>query len=209
MAEPGTKGRLLEAALDLFSVKGYDGTSVDEIAASIGIRGPNLYRYFSGKAALYEALGARADEAYARGMGLMSGATARIRTGKDLERFALGQIAYTLRDDRIRKMRRMLTIEQYRSPDQARKATRRQIDAMESLYADIFRHMMAAGTMKVRDPDLLALAFTAPVALLIQQSDREPDRLEEIMARAAAYVRFFIREYATDAETDEERGEAT
>ena len=38
MAEGSTRERLLSAALDLFSVKGYDASSVDEIAESIGIK---------------------------------------------------------------------------------------------------------------------------------------------------------------------------
>ena len=44
-----TRERMIKAALDLFSVNGYDGTSVDEIAESIGVKGPNLYAYFKGK----------------------------------------------------------------------------------------------------------------------------------------------------------------
>ena len=44
MARTNAKEPLIQAARDLFSVKGYDGTSVDEIAESIGIKGPTIYK---------------------------------------------------------------------------------------------------------------------------------------------------------------------
>ena len=49
MARTNAKEPLIRAARDLFSVKGYDGTSVDEISESIGIKGPTIYKYFKNK----------------------------------------------------------------------------------------------------------------------------------------------------------------
>ena len=37
-----TKDRILLAALDLFSQKGYDQTSIDLIAETVGIKGPSI-----------------------------------------------------------------------------------------------------------------------------------------------------------------------
>ena len=53
MAGKSTRERLMSAALDLFSKKGYEAASVDEIAESIGIKGPNIYKYFKGKHGLF------------------------------------------------------------------------------------------------------------------------------------------------------------
>ena len=41
-----TKDRILLAALDLFSQKGYDQTSIDLIAETVGIIGPSIYAHF-------------------------------------------------------------------------------------------------------------------------------------------------------------------
>lgn len=49
MSTDSNRERILNAALNLFSKQGYDGTSVDEIAAECGMKAPNLYRYFKGK----------------------------------------------------------------------------------------------------------------------------------------------------------------
>lgn len=43
MRKSNTKERLVDAAMNLFSLKGYDGTGVDEIAESVGIKGPTIY----------------------------------------------------------------------------------------------------------------------------------------------------------------------
>lgn len=48
--------RLLAAALELFTAKGYAATSVREIVATAGVSKPALYYYFSNKEGIYLAL---------------------------------------------------------------------------------------------------------------------------------------------------------
>src|SRR5271167_3524137 len=43
------RGALLDAALNLFSVKGYDQTTTDEIAESAGVSARTFFRYFPTK----------------------------------------------------------------------------------------------------------------------------------------------------------------
>lgn len=51
--EPGRKGEILDAALEVFSERGYDGGSMREIASRVGVSEPALYRHFPGKEALF------------------------------------------------------------------------------------------------------------------------------------------------------------
>ncbi len=53
---PHARQRLLEAALLLFSSKGYAGTSVRELAETAGVTKPVLYYYFKSKEGIYLAL---------------------------------------------------------------------------------------------------------------------------------------------------------
>lgn len=46
---PGSKGRLEEAALELFSERGYEGTTVADIAARAGLTKRTFFRYFADK----------------------------------------------------------------------------------------------------------------------------------------------------------------
>ena len=43
-----TKERILAAALDMFSQKGYDGTNIRELTASLGLVKSSMYRHFAG-----------------------------------------------------------------------------------------------------------------------------------------------------------------
>jgi AcrR family transcriptional regulator len=54
--EPGRRGEILGAALDVFSEKGYRAGSMRDIAARVGVTEPALYRHFAGKEALFLSL---------------------------------------------------------------------------------------------------------------------------------------------------------
>lgn len=45
----GTADEIRAAALELFATRGYQATTVDDIADRVGIRGPSLYRHFRSK----------------------------------------------------------------------------------------------------------------------------------------------------------------
>lgn len=50
------RGRILEAALQLFATRGYDAIGVQEICTAAGITKPTLYHYFGNKRGLLDAL---------------------------------------------------------------------------------------------------------------------------------------------------------
>ena len=51
-----TAERILDAAEDLFAERGYDATTLRDVAAAVGVRNPSLYNHFSSKEALYSAV---------------------------------------------------------------------------------------------------------------------------------------------------------
>lgn len=57
MAEPATRDRLLDAAVDLFASRGYERTTVGDIEAAAGFtaRGGTLYKHFASKETVLEA----------------------------------------------------------------------------------------------------------------------------------------------------------
>lgn len=81
--------QLLELATEVFSRKGFQATSMDDIAAAAGVTKPVLYQHFTSKESLYaEVLDIIAETMIAevRAIGQVQGDTSeRVRTG--LERF--------------------------------------------------------------------------------------------------------------------------
>lgn len=55
-AESNSSGRILDAALTLFSERGYDATSTREICELAGITKPSLYYFYESKEIIYRAL---------------------------------------------------------------------------------------------------------------------------------------------------------
>lgn len=58
-----TKAKLVEAAVRVFGTGSYDGTSLDEVAAEVGVRKQTLLYYFPSKADLFAAAAAEAAQA--------------------------------------------------------------------------------------------------------------------------------------------------
>jgi AcrR family transcriptional regulator len=59
-AKDGRRRTLLDAALKLFSLRGYGGTTIEAIAAEAGLSPAAFYRYFPSKVEIYRALNAEA-----------------------------------------------------------------------------------------------------------------------------------------------------
>ncbi len=51
-----TAERILNAAEALFAERGYEGTTLRDVAAAVGIRNPSLYNHFDNKESLYAAV---------------------------------------------------------------------------------------------------------------------------------------------------------
>ena len=56
MEKNNTKQVILAAALDLFSVQGFEATSISQIADAVGIRKASLYSHFAGKQEILDML---------------------------------------------------------------------------------------------------------------------------------------------------------
>jgi AcrR family transcriptional regulator len=79
-----TAQRIMDAAEDLFSRQGYEGTTLRQIAQQAQLQEPGLYNHFAGKLALYEAVLHRALNPRADALSAQLGQASGLRDYTDL-----------------------------------------------------------------------------------------------------------------------------
>ena len=195
MARTNAKEPLVEAARNLFSIKGYDGTSVDEIAEAAGVKGPTIYKYFRNKEELLKAVIDCAEDEYMRGMEVARDIPDRIHTGEDFKGYVLASLNFTLNNETAKKMRRLTTIEQFRNEALSKQTTRHQLTYLKDLYTSIFQKMMDRSEMIEGDASIYALQFISPITIMIQYMEREPDKKDEAFEMINKHIDVFIDLY--------------
>ena len=194
MKDMSTKERIMYAALDLFSKKGYDGVGVDLIAENAGLKGPSLYRHFKGKEDIFNSMIELVASHYEEGFGLKQELEELPDSMEELIENAMRKIQFTMHDDIIRKTRRILAMEQFRSKRMAELTSCYHLENLQRVYADIFAGMMEKGILKQEDPEILALEFVSPVSLLIHMYDRQPEREEEVLDKIRKHFEYFAKD---------------
>ena len=198
MKDMPTRERILYAALDLISEKGYDGEGVDLIAENAGLKGPSLYRHYKGKEDIFHSLIDMVESRYEEGFGLKNKRGESPESMDELIENAMGRIQFTMYDDVIRKTRRILAMEQFRSERMAELTTRYHLENPQKMYANIFTDMMKKGVLKQDNPESLALEFVSPVSLLIHMYDRQPEREAEILEKIRKHFEHFAKVYGEE-----------
>lgn len=199
-----TRQRILREALRLFSQRGYDAVSVEQIAEAVGIKAPSLYKHYKGKQDIFDAVfaeTARRYDAFTDSISVHLGNTAedldtlRCLNEDDLVLKVRSLVAYSLHDDFISQFRRMMTIEQFRSPQLSALYSERYVAQIQRYHTGLFTRMISLGVLRDEDPQLLALIYDAPILLMLGECDRHPEMEEEAMRQLEAHVRLFYRTY--------------
>lgn len=190
-----TKERILEAALEMFSRKGYDGTNIRELTASLGLVKSSMYRHFKSKEEIWNCLLDEMIAYYGARFGSPENLPPIPDSLEGLVEMTRQMTFVTIHDEKIIMTRKLLSIEQFRD-DRARDlATKHFLTGLKEMFTHIFTGMMDKGLLRKDDPEMLAFAYTAPISALIHWCDREPEKTEEAMAQIEAFSRHFVRTY--------------
>ena len=190
-----TRDRILEEALTLFSENGYDGTGVEQIAERVGIKAPSLYKHFKGKEDILNALIDNAEARYEESFGSEQRLGRLPESREEFVQMTMERVLFTMRDPMIRKIRKFLVQEQFRSDRLAAITTRHQLEGVQRMYTKIIGSMMEKGLFVNDDPGLLADELTAQVVLLIAKADRQPQAEQEITESIERHIRHFCKVY--------------
>ena len=190
-----TKERILASALEMFSQKGYAGTNVRELTASLGLVKSSMYKHFESKEEIWNAL---LDEMIAY-YDERFGSPERLPPVPDsleaLVNLTMRMVEITVHDERIVMTRKLLTIEQFRDERARELATRHFLTGLTEMFRRLFAGMMDKGLLRREDPAMLAFAYTAPISALIHLCDREPEKTEAAITQIEAFSRHFITTY--------------
>ena len=190
-----TKERILAAALELISERGFAGTNIRELSASLGMGKSSLYRHFESKEAIWNALLDEMIAYYDARFGSSEHLPPVPESLEELVRMTMRMADFTIHDEKIVMTRKLLSIEQYRDERAKALATKHFLTGLTDMFTQLFSAMMDRGLLRRDDANMLAFAYTAPISALIHLCDREPERTAEAMAQIEAFSRHFIKTY--------------
>ena len=206
MERGNTKQEILVASLELFSVQGFEATSISQIADAVGIRKASLYSHFESKQAILDALIKDVLEQY--GAHSIFARTDWEKDAGDLPltpdaavQMILGQIRYILHDPSISRARKMLVIEQFQNPELAKLQTKQNYSDVLQYFTGLVKQLIRQGVLAENDPEIMAAQFCLPISVWINLCDREPDREPEIMELVDKHIRQFFRLYQPKEQT--------
>jgi TetR/AcrR family transcriptional regulator, mexJK operon transcriptional repressor len=183
---------LLNIALDIFLERGFDQTTIEDIAGSVGMSKRTVYARYEDKAALFKAAVRRAIDFYT-----VPRATLEAAAGDDLAetlaavaRIRIANIATPVSI----KLQRILTAQSYRFPELFSAAYEEGVGPTIDFLCELFDRHAARGEISVSEPRRAATAFLSmvvggPARLIV--SGNPPDK-KEIEARVRFAVGLFL-----------------
>ena len=186
-----TKQEIMNTALIVFAEKGYDSTILKDISDRLYVTKSALYKHYESKEALWDALIDHAEQYYSENFGNTESIVVPDSLDK-LTELSLRQLWFTMHDEMVRRVRKLLTMEQFRNEPMKALAIKHFYSDIVSIYTTIFRGMAERDLIQMDDPELLAFEYTAPISVLLQVYDREPDRESEIHQKIQEHIHYFI-----------------
>ena len=202
-----TKEMILKEALKQFSRKGYDGTSMSDIAEPLGISKAALYKHYKSKQEIFEKIIEESEVKYKEVLEKLSvhyPDNSRKKFSKNdvdvysdisaegLCKNVLTFVRFSMNDEYSRQVRRMLTISQFQNRELGEMYTRRYVDAMLGYDEKLFEQLIKSAVIKKGKPKFLAAMFYAPVIMYMGIWDREPARARECEKAIKDHVEQFF-----------------
>ena len=204
MEKGRTRSEILEVALDLFSVNGYEATSISQIADAVGIRKASLYSHFGSKEDILDSVVEMVLKGYDENS-VFAGADwddpeftkdKKGMTADDAAKQIQAQVKYIIHDPYISRGRKLLMIEQFRNSELAALQTRMNYEDILRYFEGMIGFLIRSRILKDDDTGIMAAQLSSPITVWINLCDREPQREKEVMELIRRHVLQFFRVYA-------------
>lgn len=197
-----TKEVILTVALKLFSERGYDGVGIRDISKEIGIRESALYKHYSGKQDIFDSILKDIERRYQEEVSsfIPPKNMANILSGEsdvreELFRISVTMFQFYLKTEYGSQLRRMLTMEQYRTSEASKFFRELIIDKGLDYISGVFTNLINDGVYVDADPMVMALQFYSPLYLLLSKYDNQPEKYEEALSFLERHITMFNKIY--------------
>lgn len=170
-----TKERIIEESLKLFAVNGFESVSVRTIAAAVGVRDSALYKHFSSKQAIFDAIVEQSIERFKQ---QYTKVDIKHLNSDNLVDSCMMMFRYQTKDPWIQYFRQILIIEQFRNSKIADLYKKIFIDMPIAGQKSIFDELIQAKVMKDNDAYVMAMELYAPF-FLFHTVKEEDETLEK------------------------------
>lgn len=193
-----TKQEILNVSLDLFSIYGFEATSMSKIANTVGIRKASLYSHFESKQAILNEIIDEILEYYDKKSIFVNTDwnTEDIPESVDeIVKKIQEQIQFILHDPYISKARKMLVIEQFNNPILSKLQTKQNYIDVLNYFTEFIQLLIQKDILIKEDATIMASQFCLPITVWINLCDREPERENEIMELICKHIEQFFKVY--------------
>ena len=200
-----TKERIVEEALTLFSIKGFKGTSVINIADAVGIRDSSLYKHFKSKREILDTIVMemrKRMEQMSRQIGmpdesrfLEAAEFYKNITLEELQALSRNAFLFYLKDEFVSRFWRLANMEQYQNTEIYE--IFRQIFMEEGItyQRQLFEIMIRQGIFVKADPEVMTINFYSPIFFLLSKYNGRKDGALEALQILDRQVEEFYRIY--------------
>jgi TetR/AcrR family transcriptional repressor of mexJK operon len=191
---------ITEAASRLFLSKGYDSTTMEDIATLAEVSKPTVYNHFADKEQLFGAIVSATTEQIDELVRTIAPQLA----GRDLER-ELGELGYrfvkALMHPQLIRLRRLVIANAERFPDVARAWYEQGFDRVLAALTVCFERLTADGRLQTTDALLAAHHFVGmllwmPLNQAMFNARRSVRTDEHVKQHVASAIRAFLHGYA-------------
>lgn len=200
-----SKQRILDEALRLFAVNGYEATSIEQITNAVGIKKASLYSHFKSKQEILDMLIEEIEKRYEDYSELVQKEceTLTLDCTESVESIAdnifksvTKQFEFLIGDPFFKMARNFLTIEQFRNPRLASIQDKCQYIYALDYYKTLIQYLVKSNVLADKGVNIMAYEFFAPIDVQFYHIQRNPGCYDEVMEKLKEHIKHFFKIYS-------------
>ena len=191
---------ILDAATQAFLSRGYDGTSMDDVAALAAVSKPTVYKHFADKERLFYEIVLNTADPMSELVGLLADASADIDDLESHLRAFARQFIGALMQPDVLRLRRLVIANAERFPEMGRAWYEHGFERALAALAGQFQRLTEQQLLAADDPGMAANHFVGlllwiPINRVMFTGATDGTSDAELTHFADAAVRVFLRAY--------------